>query len=232
MCNFYYVYIKVNWSYDIEYTDGKWISVVCQAKYNEIYFIFVLTRLRNYRWIHPFIVVTTSQHRAYSTSCLCSYSKSCPCSYSMSSLCSYSTSCLCSPLSCLFYIVFMLPIFLILHRVYVLILHRVCVLILRRAYVLILRCAYVPHYHAYSTSCVCSYSTSCLCPHWWRDLGTCTISCCSDKPRKYRTDDKSTHWEFFSKSYQINPKSDCIYYIPIDLESNGRLFGSKSVGKW
>ena len=27
-------------------------------------------------------------------------------------------------------------------------------------------------------------------------------------------------------------KSDCIYHFPIDLESNRRLFGSKSIGKW
>ena len=28
------------------------------------------------------------------------------------------------------------------------------------------------------------------------------------------------------------PKSDCIYNFPIDLELNGRPFGSKSMGKW
>ena len=27
----------------------------------------------------------------------------------------------------------------------------------------------------------------------------------------------STHREFFSKSYQIKPKSDCIYHFPIDF---------------
>ena len=37
---------------------------------------------------------------------------------------------------------------------------------------------------------------------------------------------------FFSKSYQVNPKSDCIYHFPIDLEPNGRPFGSKVIGKW
>ena len=42
----------------------------------------------------------------------------------------------------------------------------------------------------------------------------------------------NTHSEIFLKSYQINPKSDCIYQFPINLESNGRLFGSKSIGKW
>ena len=26
------------------------------------------------------------------------------------------------------------------------------------------------------------------------------------------------HTEIFSKSYQIKPKSDCIYHFPIDLE--------------
>ena len=33
------------------------------------------------------------------------------------------------------------------------------------------------------------------------------------------------------ESYQINPKSGCIYHFPIDLEPNGRLFDSKSIGK-
>ena len=27
----------------------------------------------------------------------------------------------------------------------------------------------------------------------------------------------------FSQSHQINPKSDCIYHIPIDLDPNGRI---------
>ena len=40
------------------------------------------------------------------------------------------------------------------------------------------------------------------------------------------------HSEIFAKSYYINPKSDCIYHFPIDLEPNGRPFGSKSTGKW
>ena len=40
-----------------------------------------------------------------------------------------------------------------------------------------------------------------------------------------------THREFFSKSYWLKPKSDCIYYFPIDLEPNGRPFGSKSMSK-
>ena len=29
---------------------------------------------------------------------------------------------------------------------------------------------------------------------------------------------ETTHREIFSKSYQIKPKSDCIYHAPIDLE--------------
>ena len=32
------------------------------------------------------------------------------------------------------------------------------------------------------------------------------------------------HREIFSKSYQIKPKSDCIYHFPIDLEPNGCPF--------
>ena len=39
---------------------------------------------------------------------------------------------------------------------------------------------------------------------------------------------QSTHRDIFSKSYQINPKSDCIYDFPIDLEPNG----SKSIEQW
>ena len=42
----------------------------------------------------------------------------------------------------------------------------------------------------------------------------------------------SAHREIFSKSYYINPKSDCIYHFPIDLDPNGRPFVSKSIGKW
>ena len=38
------------------------------------------------------------------------------------------------------------------------------------------------------------------------------------------------HREIFSKSYKIKPKSECIYNFPIDLELNGRSFGSKSIG--
>ena len=41
--------------------------------------------------------------------------------------------------------------------------------------------------------------------------------------------DEEVHTE---KSYQINPKLNCIYHFPIDLEQNGRPFGSKSIGKW
>ena len=37
----------------------------------------------------------------------------------------------------------------------------------------------------------------------------------------------TTHREAFSKSYYIDPKSDCIYHFPIDLELNARPFGSK-----
>ena len=33
------------------------------------------------------------------------------------------------------------------------------------------------------------------------------------------------------KSYHIKPKSDCIYHAPIDLEPNGRPFGSEN-GKY
>ena len=32
--------------------------------------------------------------------------------------------------------------------------------------------------------------------------------------------DTPTHREIFSESYQINPKSDCIYHAPIDLDPN------------
>ena len=31
-----------------------------------------------------------------------------------------------------------------------------------------------------------------------------------------------TRREIFSRSYQIKPKSDCIYHFPIDMDSNGR----------
>ena len=34
------------------------------------------------------------------------------------------------------------------------------------------------------------------------------------------------------KSYQIKLKSNCIYYFPIDLETNGHPFGSEPIGKW
>ena len=42
-----------------------------------------------------------------------------------------------------------------------------------------------------------------------------------------RGDLMSSHREVFSKSYQMKPKSDCIYHFSIDLEWNGRPFGSK-----
>ena len=32
--------------------------------------------------------------------------------------------------------------------------------------------------------------------------------------------------------FEIKPKSDCIYHAVIDLDSNGRPFGSKSIGAW
>ena len=35
-------------------------------------------------------------------------------------------------------------------------------------------------------------------------------------------DDMHTHREISSKSYSINPNSDCIYHFPIDLEPNGQ----------
>ena len=41
--------------------------------------------------------------------------------------------------------------------------------------------------------------------------------------------DKSSHREIFTKSFQINQKSDCIYHFPIDLEPNERPFGSLMV---
>ena len=44
--------------------------------------------------------------------------------------------------------------------------------------------------------------------------------------------EQTTHREIVSKPYQIKPKSDCIYHFPIDLELNGRAFGSKSIGNW
>ena len=31
-----------------------------------------------------------------------------------------------------------------------------------------------------------------------------------------------THWKIISKSYQINPKSDCNYHFSIDFDPNGR----------
>ena len=34
-------------------------------------------------------------------------------------------------------------------------------------------------------------------------------------------DGKPTRREIYSKSYLTNPKSDCIYYFPIDLKPNG-----------
>ena len=42
----------------------------------------------------------------------------------------------------------------------------------------------------------------------------------------------TTQREIFLKSYQIKPKSECIYHFLIDLEPNGRPFGSRSIGKW
>ena len=42
----------------------------------------------------------------------------------------------------------------------------------------------------------------------------------------------TAHREIFSKSYSINPKSDCIYHFPIDLDPNGCPNGSKLIGKW
>ena len=55
-----------------------------------------------------------------------------------------------------------------------------------------------------------------------------TVSCVTDSSNlKY-----ATHRGIFSKYYQTKLKSDCIYHFPIDLEPNGRPFGSKSVGKW
>ena len=46
------------------------------------------------------------------------------------------------------------------------------------------------------------------------------------------TGDMVAHREIFPKSYQINLKSGCIYHFPVDLDPNGRPFGSKSIGKW
>ena len=40
----------------------------------------------------------------------------------------------------------------------------------------------------------------------------------------------NSHREIISKSYQINPISDCIYHALIDMDLNGRPFGSKSIG--
>ena len=40
-----------------------------------------------------------------------------------------------------------------------------------------------------------------------------------------------THREIFTKSYQIKQKTDFIYNFLINLEPNGRLLGSKSIGK-
>ena len=40
------------------------------------------------------------------------------------------------------------------------------------------------------------------------------------------------HGEMFSKSYYIKPESDCINHFLVDLEQNGRPFGSKSIEKW
>ena len=48
-----------------------------------------------------------------------------------------------------------------------------------------------------------------------------------------RGDGRSWGPQFYytEKSYQINPKSDCIYHFPVDLEPKGRPFGSKSIGE-
>ena len=43
---------------------------------------------------------------------------------------------------------------------------------------------------------------------------------------------EAAHREIFSKSYEINPKSDCIYHFPIDLDPKIRPFAFKSIGKW
>ena len=32
--------------------------------------------------------------------------------------------------------------------------------------------------------------------------------------------------------FENNPKLDCTYHLPIDLELNGRPLGFKSIGKW
>ena len=37
----------------------------------------------------------------------------------------------------------------------------------------------------------------------------------------------ATHRENFLESCQFKPKSDCIYHFPIELDLNGRPFGSK-----
>ena len=39
------------------------------------------------------------------------------------------------------------------------------------------------------------------------------------------------HREIFSKYFKIKPNSDCIHHFPIDSGTNGRPFGSKSIGK-
>ena len=47
-----------------------------------------------------------------------------------------------------------------------------------------------------------------------------------------KMDERRTRREIFSKYYQINPKSDCIYHFPCDLEPSGQCpFGSRSIVK-
>ena len=42
--------------------------------------------------------------------------------------------------------------------------------------------------------------------------------------------ESNAHREIFLKSYKIKQKSE--NHFPIDLAPNGRLFGSKLIGKW
>ena len=67
----------------------------------------------------------------------------------------------------------------------------------------------------------------------------CTLDRCKKKTklRHFPTSFPSrlkfcTRREIFSKSYEIKPKSDCIYHAPIDSEPDGIPFGLKLIVMW
>ena len=43
---------------------------------------------------------------------------------------------------------------------------------------------------------------------------------------------RHTHIEIDFQFLLNQPKSDCIYHFPIDLEPNGNPLGSNSIGRW